>query len=1014
MLCELFSWVNSRDGSMEAIHGVVARDAFRAEQALALAKRRELVAKLRVLRYESPSDSTAIAEALRQIEIHESFLVFIRFCERKLETHDTYSLIQLGLEYVLSLEADALIDVQKNEQCARLFQAFLVHEKERACAFYEENKPRLNKVIHEIMAVERVKAFLADLSDALMHQREPKGVAHLFKGYIDDTEKLAASVLWLVQRGVSAEDIIKTGLLHDFMLYHLSYLHDSDSPVSHLYALLNHFPEARTLIEEAAKVRCEDRGFQRYALTGVLSEEELESVESQMCPAEFTAASENFTVLYRLFEEPFLYTALAWYAKTNDEVCAAFLRETLNQTFHPEQLSTLINGIASISSPELLEKLASLLEDETLERLVSLQHGSVFHLVAYKPSLCHKISTIDIRDYLQKMPAGASSFESISQLMALFAVFRNIHSSAAVPVFEAIIDKLLLHPEFMDDYELVMELRKFAKKNTIIADKLSRLEALLDECIAVQTLTAPFMKEQYYAIEDTWYSVARQITSLREILPLPSHYPHDKYALQAYVAKVFWARHPGEFVLSDFIQAFEIEPSLEADEINAYERILIEIMTTVDDAALRADVIRILAGKYTDNEWISQNYGGVSLFNRVIRQGNVGCLAWLIEVGHIEPSRFAVRSIVVQAVECAQWNVVEFFCRTMPETLDRHTIKKLFKQAAEYGELGCVQLIHEKASRLLDKRSIEQAFKEAVGNGHLSVVQFLCGLERSEAPCDAVQVKGFKQALASNQLAMTHYLASMPENRLMQQEVELALIEFSGKNDVVTVRSLCSLTEHAPRQVAIERACEKAASQGSYDALVYLCGLPENAPRLRTVENALRLAGGKGQVREVDALCHLPLNPPRLCAIEQVFIGAANTNDQEMVRYFCSQEALLSRKAVDLGLQAAAKAGHLAIVQDIYRLTPSAKAVRYALHKASSAGHGAIVEFLRHPVVSITAPRSETKPVIAAPRTPQSAGTGLATFGLFSPEASLRRVMSYGCELSRLKTESPRTPTVFA
>ncbi|KTD36955.1 Ankyrin repeats (3 copies) [Legionella longbeachae] len=1004
MLCELFSWMNNHDGILEADHSrIIVRSEFESEQLLASEKRRKLLAALRILRFENPSDSVGITNASRQIEHHENFLRFMQFCRAKFETHEAYSLIQLGLEYLLSLEEDSAIAIPRQEKCTQLFHAFLEHQKEQAHAFYEANKAKLNEEIHAMVAVENVKTFLADLSVGLKHQGVPLGVAHLFKCYLDDTEKFAASLLWLVRQGVTAKDIVKTGLLHEFMLYHLSYLHDSESPVLGLYSVLKRFPEAELLIAEAARVRCEDRGFQRYNLTGVVpvDPDVLESVEAEMPAPEFTATPENFALLHELFNGPFTYSALLWYAASNHEAGAAFLREALNRGLRPEQLSALINGIASLNSPELLEKLASLLADATVEHLASLKHGSVFHLVTYMPALCRKISTMDMGDYLQKIPADTSAFDYIAQLMALFLVFRNTSSTVAVPVFEAIIDKLLSHPEFLDDSEFIVELRKFARKNTIIADKMSRLETSLDECIAEQTLTLPFVEEHYHAIEDTWFSVARQISSLREILPIPSYYPQDKYALQLSVAKALWAQHPREFALGDFFAALEMESVFNEENVNAYERMLIEIVTAIDDEILRQEIIRRLAEKYNGNEWICHDYGGGSLFNRAAKQGNVGFLTWLIEVGHFEPNRFVIRTVVTQAAEAHQWNMVEFFCRTMLDQLDRSIIKKLFKQAAEHGELRCVQIIHEKASHLLDKKSIEEAFKDAVANDHLPVVQFVGSLERHEAPCDAVQVKGFKLALASNQLAMAQYLTSLPGNRLMQQEVELALIEFAGKNDVAKVRLLCGLTENAPRQIAIERACERAASRGSYDALIYFCGLRENAPRVRTIENALRLAVGRRRVREVDALCHLSLNPPRPGAIEQAFIGAASANDQEMVRYFCTNEALLSRKAVDLGLQAAAQAGHLAIVQDIYLKAPSAKAVRYALRKATSAGHEAVVEFLRHPL-AMAVSVSEPKP--ATLKRHLSVGEGLVAFGLFSPPATpLQKSLSYGCELSRLR-----------
>ena len=308
MLYELFSWLNSSEENLPSSHPIVTRSDFEHEHKEALLRRRILMADVHDSRSHS-SSSGVVSNASLSLAQHTVFLDFMTFCENELTENESVDLFFLALKYLLSPQFDNVKSATSHIKVNLIFLWLLQDKKEVALDFYHANQLILDPYIQIncMVRVEKTGNHLARLTSQLVTQENPITIAYLFGKFIDDTELFAAAILWLIQRGVSIERILQTGLLQNFMLYNLALLHTENSPINQLYLLLNYFPESQGLVKAAERVGCEDRGFKAYTITGVMRDKsQFEKVEIKTTCLDFSPTEVNFAALYQLFESSFL------------------------------------------------------------------------------------------------------------------------------------------------------------------------------------------------------------------------------------------------------------------------------------------------------------------------------------------------------------------------------------------------------------------------------------------------------------------------------------------------------------------------------------------------------------------------------------------------------------------------------------------------------------------------------------------------------------------------------------
>ena len=954
MLYELFSWINNNETELLFSNKLVTREVIEFEHNSALLKQRELLAKVRVERLGSSSSALTGLESQNLLAQQDSFIKFIGFCRTTLGEKEHLNSFILAMEFLLPLSVGEFSPAIKIEKINKLFMALLRENKDLALAFYHDHEVEFDKFsqIKIMVSAEKVKVFLANMIVQLRTQENAVAIAHLCKPSIEDTEQFAALILWFLHREVSTTEIIQTNLLQNFMAYHLAWLSLPDNPIQNLYQLLDSFPEARALVLASAHVQCQERGFASYSITGELSElGDLHRVYIPSSPLDFTPTAENFAVLYRLFGLHFLADALKWYMSSKSVVWKNELRLTLNSDASLEsQLPTLINNAAIEGVPNTLATLASLIDDDTIEKLVIRHNGAVLHLLPHKPILLKRISGEEVVSFLRQLRSSDEQvFDVIRQLLAFFVAFRDENKAMASLVYEAVIDVLILHQEFLDDAYVMKQLSKFSEKEILLTSRCERLKAQFDQCITHQFTEPTFSTDSYHIIEDTWHSFSRQYNVLKEIMPLTHPCPDDKYKLIGHLAKTYISSHPSSFILDDFISALEIAPQLLDEKVTEYERVLIELLTTIDDEYIRSEIIEkfaILATKRL--EWISIEYGEDDVLSRAAKQGNVGLIHWLearLDIGHI-----AIKRVVNIAVAAKQWTVVDYFCNSSSLEPQQEVLKELLISAVSSGRLETVKILCGGIITHFTERLLSQTLVDAVTKGHLSVARYLCKLH-APATSAALLAKLLKLAVQFKHPDLVDFIGNLPSSELLKLSVERELEYAAMHNDLFNVQQLCQLRTNAPSRRALEKNFLKAVEcghitiakyLGSIDNFVfsqsiidkafessiingflpliqYLGGLTPIGPSQPSVERSLQQAVHYKRLNCVQYLCSRETTRPRQQAIEKALRAATNSGDVSIIAYLLT---LVSSRSIEQTMQLAVKDGNLAIVRLCCELNP--------------------------------------------------------------------------------------------
>ena len=985
MLYELFSWMKNGQESVLYPNQAVDQTALLDEHQRARTKRRELLAAVYAAQ-SGPSLPSPSNDAPARLNDHHDYMDFLLFCSKTLGDKNHATMYLLALQYLLASHVDSEHHTLHASKICALFSALLQEYKEETRIFYHSHQDKLDKFpqIAIIIAAEKTREYVALLTLQLQGQENPLSIAQLLLKFVDDTERFAAAILWLLRRGVSSEQILPLNLLQHFMAYNIAYLHATDSPIQHLYRVLAQFPEAEALIKAAENVYCEERGFhteengtRSYAINGVLCEQrKLHHVAINIPALDFSKTEDNFTALYQVFDVSFLIAAVVWYANMEEPVWQTSLSRVLNSedSTTAAQLPSLINTIALREDPHTLAVLSSLIADKMAEKLVSQRCGAVLHLLPFNHTVRWKMSERDIGHYLEIMRSRhAAVVEVIPQLMSILIAFQDENKAVADLVYEAILDVILQHSEYAEDRFLVKFLKKYPEKETIFAKKSAMLDAELDQCIEARLATERLDIDGYHLIEDSWLRVTRSLFVLHEIAPaFSSHCPSDKYQLQSQVMKRFFSLHPREFDVDDFMAALGLSPEFAANGVNEYERALIEMLIAMDDEAIRARILDTFEkNDHKRNQWMQTIYGVDHVFNRAIKAGNLGLIQSL--ESKIIPN---YNEAVSLAADSKQWRVVNYFCQSKGHHLDLIDVKDLLIKAIDQGQLSTVQFICEHRLHPLASKIVDQAFIQASASGYLDVARYLLDLQGSRLGATII-AKALDRAILNNKPDLIAFIGNLPPNLILSNVVERALIYAVTHDNLPLLQQLCSLDGNPPGPKAIEKAFQKAIKFGHLAIVAFLCDLSPNGPNqaaidvglIDAIENRFLpivqhlssvsshhpsvSAIEKGFQRSITLkcfdyakyLCNFSHPKPRPAIIDRALQSVAKSGAFDFVRYLCEESIMQPRQtAMEQSIQSAAKAGHLAIVAYLSSRV-SAKALVYTWQLAAQNGHLEVVRF---------------------------------------------------------------------
>jgi hypothetical protein len=1022
MLYDLFSWIsNSRNLDLLKPH-LIDIPSFEYEKKLALKCRRELLFELREKKF-SQLDSKNVIDRL---DSHNAYCRFMTFCHPLLIERKEMSSFFLALGYLLSgsPDEDEVVDLPNKIQS--IFMILLRDEKEETLAFFKAHEDKLGHFENIVRAVDVQKSVdstidhLTRLSMALRHQENPMALVSIFKKSIADTELFAAEILWLLKREVSVERILQTNLLQNFMSYHLAYLDSFESPVKYLYRLLEQFESARELLVEAERVPCDERGFHSeqegalsYSIRGVLrNQTELQCVDILSSSLSFSPCEENFKALYHLFDVSFLHMAVVGYAEEENETWRTILSDFFSQNL--DAISTIVRSSVSMG-PAFLEVLSTLIDDVTAEKLFYQHNGAALCLLPFKPNLCSKIENYDIRSYVVKVITDLPVYDAIPALIALFSVVRGVNKPVSMLVYEAILNLVLLEPQCIEDSDLLKKLKKFAHTKGIIDKKNQELQEQFEQCIFEQVSDGPFSTFNYYAIEDTWKKVLRQLGVLSEIMSITNSCPQDKYKLQAYVGKEIFLKDPVRFQLVDFFSALEVCPLLSDQEVNQFERLLIEMITAIDHELIRTPIISIFEANDVKREpWRLKEYGGQCVFERAIQSNNMGLVQWL----ESKKVPFNTEQAITLASKSGHWDMARHFADMLiTDRVHKRVFNHIFLLSATAGQLDMVRFLCETIQIRWSRDSINPVFMAAVENNRFDVVRYLYE-NTTTIPCETMRLKAFKKATKLGHLDLIGFMGDFRYDNHLSREVSNAFDRAVTQGSLPIIQRLCALENNSVSQGMIEKGFIRAIDKGQLPIARYLCDLESSrSPRPTTIDEALNRSISSWSLHKVDfifsLLNHRPtqlaiekvlgrlvkLNrldfiavlfnqktPPRPPAVRDALCVAVRLGAAPMVKYlfdFANQEMIAQ------SFQWAAQYGQLDILKYCDRLNiQSQKATQFAIRQARKYHHDDVIPYLQT-VLKRSSQRQLTHvaPLLINSGLRKSTScSGLGSFRFFKPE----------------------------
>ncbi|HHF0524241.1 TPA: ankyrin repeat domain-containing protein [Legionella anisa] len=895
IISDLFNWLQGDEKTVHLINQHLSQDLLKSEQSLAKKTNRILLSEVRLAKFNGLETS----DALSKLEKHIFFMDYLEFCNQQFTENPKNSLFLITLKYLL-------IKVQKedlhlNAKLNGLFVALLQEDRGNTLSFYQQNEtlfknhPEIQKRVELELreqkrdeAVKQVEDHLVHLNKQLSNQKNPLGIIGLCKGWISDTEQFAALILWLLQRHVSTKQILQTYLLHDFLKYHLFTLHSGDNEVFHLYAMLSRFPEAKSLVEAAQLTGSDERGFQRYTLNGILSEEELQSIPPKPHELEFSLTKPNFLALHKLFGLTFLTAAVITSVGNKNLKWREALNQTLNQPeIVTKEIPGLINKIAQESSPQTLENLAALIDDHTAQHLLSKNEGSVFYLLPYKPKLFEYINQKNITEFIQQVSLRHTSDpEIVFQLMALFRMLPKKKNPMTQLVFEAIIDNLPQHPLLLDDEKLLRQLRKYPDCQLILSQHSEKIKKQVNDCIIEQATTLPFSSHNYHIIEDIWVDATRKLTVFDLISPQAKFNLNHKYALQAKIAEIAFF-HQGElFDLDAFIESLSLPPVIAKNEISEYERILIEILAVIDNESIRAQIIEKLENHPVHRlDWVEKEYEGKTIFLKAAKHGNLGLINLLND--RIAPETF--NKAIILAAESNQWKCVGRLCRINKVQLSEEEIETLLLHAAGQGQIKIIKYLLGTYDYEPSTAEVIQILNQAIKNNKLNIVEYFYNFSRN-MPTQSVIHKLFNSAVELGFWDIALFIANSERHHPSLLVIEKAFTHAADTMQREAMQRFFTLSTNAPRPKAIHRAFVKACQLGHLPTVQCLHDLSEKLPRT-TLEKAVEQAIINEHKEVISHLYNSSIYPPSQSLVNQGFITAVKTGKTALVEFFCSMLA---------------------------------------------------------------------------------------------------------------------------
>ncbi|HAF87416.1 MAG TPA: hypothetical protein DCG13_02495, partial [Legionellales bacterium] len=400
----------------------------------------------------------------------------------------------------------------------------------------------------------------------------------------------------LLECQATDETTLASALLPDFVQYNIWQLESSMSPIKKLHTLLQAFNIAHGFIHQAQKIACNMASFEQYSLMGT-KETALETLKPCIIALDFTVNNLNFNHLYHLFDAEFLYHAWLWQTQHTDKKWGKWLKRVLNIDANLIKLPGLIARLAE--HPSALNQIAQSLEFSTIKKLVAQNNADLFTLITYRQDILSFITPVFLAQYFKKYFACSSAdeapYRTLPQWLALFTFYQHTHIDLAYIVHQNIIELLLKHAYLSSDLALLEMMDGFVDHEKCVQEKYETLCQSLTQDINNLLSTQEFDALVYAAIYDKWQDFISKTEILASISEISLCFLSTPESLYSKIADTLIQQAYNPFNLKNFVESLGITPVLHAQEITAYEGLLVHLLVHLDDLKILEQIQQILS-----------------------------------------------------------------------------------------------------------------------------------------------------------------------------------------------------------------------------------------------------------------------------------------------------------------------------------------------------------------------------------------------------------------------------------
>lgn len=643
-----------------------------------------------------------------------------------------------------------------------LFSAWLKLNPVDAIAWYEDeptwyqdkaaSEAFLAAIIeaHLVLGKLVVEHYLIETRVLFQNVLNPMGLIPLFAEYYENPQRIAAFIVHLLEKGSTNEmrdnitiRIIKSQLLHDFFMSHACFMdknikNQHDNAIKQLYRLLNTFDSAKPLVLHARNISVmtqsdlrlavsdesrqlgvsAKRYFESYALDGCQQNgtNRLKIINTHPVTFNFIPNFTDFNPIYRLFGQKLLIKLLGLCGLGRDPAVRKILVYQLNlhdsQGVTLQELAKLLNTLVGEHNDLLLEEVAFLLYDVTLESLIESGNFAVFHLIPFYPDLLKKLDLNKVHRYIETLKPSHISFD---QLALLRTIWVNLGNQVAVNelvalLFEKIVQVLMNHPDWSDQslMALLQYLTQELKFQQLLQNQATQLSLQWNQSVQTVMIAAGGLnQDRLQVLKDEWLTSSRKSSVLRDISEkVTCDLPQDKYALYVSLVKVTLAHQMPECNLQAILSCLfsEDEEALlkpsSPDTVSERERILIELLSSIDNEALKSQAIQLLEGHPINRlNWINKDYGGKTIIELATQRRNNALVQYLLKKNRLTNAASS-RLLKIATIE-ANWEIVKnLLHENNPNKPDKDSIMAALAAATKSDKLAWL-LVHRASSFVL-------------------------------------------------------------------------------------------------------------------------------------------------------------------------------------------------------------------------------------------------------------------------------------------------------------------------